>query len=55
MKKTFIIAYCMLAALCGTANAQSQAFTETATVKSHNANLWGLVYRKPLQRTKRTR
>lgn len=48
MKKTFIIAYCMLAALCGTANAQSQAFTETATVKSHNANLWGLVYQEAI-------
>lgn len=48
MKKTFIIAYCMVAALCGTANAQNQAFTETATVKSHNDNPWGLVYREAI-------
>lgn len=44
MKKVFIIAICMAATLCGTANAQSQAFTETTTVKSHNSNPWGLVY-----------
>lgn len=35
----------MAATLCGTAHAQSQAFTEIATVKSHNSNPWGLVYR----------
>lgn len=38
----------MVAALCGTANAQSQAFAETATVKSHNDNPWGLVYREAI-------
>lgn len=48
MKKAFIIACCMVAALCGIANAQSQAFTETATVRSHNDNLWGLVYREAI-------
>lgn len=48
MKKTFIIISCMVAALCGTANAQSQAFTEATTVKSHNDNPWGLVYREAI-------
>lgn len=45
MKKAFVIAICMVAALCVTVNAQSLAFTEAPAVKSHNSNPWGLVYR----------
>ena len=50
MKKAFIIACCMAATLCGTAHAQKQAFTEIATVKSHNKNPWGLVYRGAIEK-----
>lgn len=46
MKKTFVIILC-LAALSGggTANAQPAPFAENTSVKSHNGNPWGLVYR----------
>lgn len=40
----------MAATLCGTAHAQKQAFTEIATVKSHNKNPWGLVYRGAIEK-----
>lgn len=40
----------MAATLCGTAHAQNQAFTEIATVKSHNKNPWGLVYRGAIEK-----
>lgn len=42
----------MAATLCGTAHAQKQAFTEIATVKSHNKNPWGLVYRGAIEKNK---
>ena len=50
MKIAFIIACCMAATLCGTAHAQKQAFTEIATVKSHNKKPWGLVYRGAIEK-----
>lgn len=40
----------MAATLCGTAHAQKQAFTEIATVKSHNKKPWGLVYRVAIEK-----
>ena len=39
----------MAATLCGTAHAQSQAFTEITTVKSHS-NPWRLVYRGAIEK-----
>lgn len=45
--KAFIIVSYMIAAYC-TAHAQNLAFTEITTVKSHNDNPWGLVYREAI-------
>ena len=44
MKKALITFVCAAATLCGTAMAQSQTFEEVPAPKSHNSNLWGLVY-----------
>lgn len=45
MNKTFIMACCMAATLCGATYAQKNpAFVEVSVAKSHNSNLWGLVY-----------
>ena len=39
----------MVAAFCGTIYAQNPVFTEAPSVKSHNANPWGLVYADALK------
>lgn len=52
MKKTFIVACCIAATLCGTTYAQNPAFTEASAVKSHNNNPWGLVYADALTENK---
>lgn len=46
MKKTFAIILCLAALIGGgTADAQPAPFAENTSVKSHNGNPWGLVYR----------